>query len=161
MPCIYVLVMIHLCVHMIYVELLLFLYALCDWARYLLILSPVLFMKIWEKIFLINSSRVIGRRSFTGPWIFFDFRSGSNTPVPNLTSSLLVSNIPFSILLISWWTSSGVYWISSMLMLAIPGGLLQATFCTASFTSLAVMILFSLLDGLMNFSIGFVLSFVK
>ena len=63
--------------------------------------------------FLIASSRVIGWRFFTGRWVFFGFGSGSYTPVPSSTSLLLVSYIPFSILLIFWWTSSGTYLISS------------------------------------------------
>ena len=85
---------------MISAVLLLFMYALCDWARYLLIWCSVLFMKILERIFLIASSRVKGRRFFTGHWVFFSFGGGINTPVPSFTSSLLVSNISFSVLLI-------------------------------------------------------------
>ena len=146
---------------MISVVLLLFLYALCDLARYLLILSSDLFMKILEIIFLITSSRVIGRRFFTGLWVFFSFGSGSNTPVPSFTSALVVSNIPFSILLISWWTSSGAYLISYTLMLSFPGALLLANFCNVFVTSLAVIMLFRILGAVTNFTIGFVLSFLK
>ena len=127
----------------------------------LLILSSVLFIKIFKRIFLIASSRVIDQRFFTGLWVFFSFGSDSNTPVPSFTSSLLVSNIPFSILLISWWTSSRAYLISSTFVLSFPGALLLTIFCTAFVPSLAVIMLFSILGGVMYFSIGFVLSFLK
>ena len=143
MSCVCVLAMIYLCAHIISVVLLLFLYALCDLARYLLILSSDLFMKILEIIFLITSSRVIGRRFFTGLRVFFSFGSGSNTPVPSFTSALVVSNIPFSTLLISWWTSSGAYLISSTLMLSFPGALLLANFCNAFVTSFWLLLCYS------------------
>ena len=44
---------------------------------------------------------------FSGSWVFSGFGRGSNTPVPSFISSLLLKNIPFSILLISWWMYSG------------------------------------------------------
>ena len=128
MSCICVLVIIHLCGHTTSVVLLYFLHAHCDWARYLLILSSVLLMKILEKIFLITSARVLGRRFFTNYWVFFGSGSSSNIPAPSFTSSLLLSNILYSILLISWWTSSGAYLISSILMLFFLGAFLLAIF---------------------------------
>ena len=160
MSCICVLVIIHLCGHMTSVVLLYFLHGHCDWARYLLILSSVSLMKILEKMFLIISTRVFGPRFFTSYWVFFGSGSSSNTPAPSFTSSLLLLNILYNILLISWWTSSGAYLISSMLMLFFLGAFLLAIFCTAFVIYLAVVILFSLLGGVIKFSPIFVLSFL-
>ena len=83
------------------VVLLDFLYVLCDWDRCLLILSSVLFMKIFDSIFQMTSSKVIGLRLFTGPCVFFGFGRGSRISVPSLILVSFLSWIPFSILAIS------------------------------------------------------------
>ena len=97
LPCIWDLAAIHLWAHTTSVVLLDFLYALCDWNRCLLILSYVLSMNIFDSIFRITSSKLTGRRFFTGPSVFFGFWSGSRIPVPNLILISFLSYIPFII----------------------------------------------------------------
>ena len=48
----------HLWAHITLAQLLNFLYALCDWDRYLLISSSVLSMEIFDSIFRVTSSKV-------------------------------------------------------------------------------------------------------
>ena len=89
-------------------------WSICVLIRYLLMLSSVLFMKIFGRIFLIASSRVISRRFFTGPWVFFGIGRGNNTPVPSFLFSIcwvICSDILFSILLISWWATLELIWL--------------------------------------------------
>ena len=83
------------------VVLLDFLYALCDWDRCLLILSSVLFMKIFDSIFQMTSRKVIGLRLFTGPCVLFGFGRGSRISIPSLVLVSFLSWILFSILAIS------------------------------------------------------------
>ena len=87
-----------------------------------------------------------------------DFGSGSNTPVASFTSSFFVSNISFSILLISWRNSSGTYLISSTLILFISWWFVVGRFlhCFCHFFNC-----FHLIQWTYDFSIGFVLSFLK
>ena len=73
MCCAWVLAAIHLLAYTTLAVLLDFLYALCDWDRCLLILSSVLSMKIFDSIFRITSSKVMGPKFCTGPCVFFGF----------------------------------------------------------------------------------------
>ena len=161
MFCICFLAMIHLCAHMISVVVLRFLYVLCDWARCLLIV----FFSVHEDFgdnFSDYYKQDYGSKVFHWSLHLSWFWEWQNTPVSSFLSSLLISNIPFNTLLISQWMDlfQGAF-DQFYVGVVFSSCFLLAIFCTAFVTSFLIIILFSLMDGVMNFSIGFMLPFLN